>query len=237
MKLAARLQHPGVVPVYDAGLLAQRRAVPGDEAGAGPVAGARDPRRRHARRRLALLPQVIAAAEAVAYAHDQGIVHRDLKPSNILVGAFGETVVVDWGLAKDLGRARRRRRPAPPARGVRRLAASERAARRPVTPRPAPSSARRRTCRPSRRPARRRSARRRLCARRDPAPRARRNGAAAGDPARRCSSRGCRPICSRSSTRRWPPTPPALSDRVRARRRSQALLRRPARRRAPLLAR
>jgi serine/threonine protein kinase len=52
--------------------------------------------------RLALLPHVITAAEAVAYAHDQGIVHRDLKPINIVVGAFGETIVLDWGLAKDL---------------------------------------------------------------------------------------------------------------------------------------
>ena len=41
-------------------------------------------------------------AEALAYAHAQHIVHRDLKPSNVLIGAFGETVVIDWGLAKDL---------------------------------------------------------------------------------------------------------------------------------------
>ena len=88
VKLAARLQHPGVVPVYDAGLLAQRRAVPGHEAGAGPVARARHSRRRTLEDRLALLPHVLAAAEAVAYAHDQGIVHRDLKPANILVGAL-----------------------------------------------------------------------------------------------------------------------------------------------------
>src|SRR3982750_2015187 len=102
VKLAARLQHPGVVPVYDAGfwpsgepflvmklVLGQSlaRVIRDADTQAG---------------RLGLLPNVIAAAEAVAYAHDQGIVHRDLKPSNILVGAFGETVVVDWGLAKDL---------------------------------------------------------------------------------------------------------------------------------------
>jgi serine/threonine protein kinase len=52
--------------------------------------------------RMELLPSVIAAADAVAFAHANGIIHRDLTPANILLGDFGETVVIDWGLAKDL---------------------------------------------------------------------------------------------------------------------------------------
>jgi eukaryotic-like serine/threonine-protein kinase len=102
VKLAARLQHPGVVPVYDAGFWPSgqpflvMKLVLGQS-----LARVIKDADTHADR-LALLPQVIAAAEAMAYAHDQGIVHRDLKPNNILVGAFGETVVLDWGLAKDL---------------------------------------------------------------------------------------------------------------------------------------
>ena len=54
------------------------------------------------RARIALLPHAIAVADALAYAHSERIVHRDLKPSNVLIGPFGETVVIDWGLAKDL---------------------------------------------------------------------------------------------------------------------------------------
>src|SRR6185369_4521187 len=57
-------------------------------------------------RRLALrqlLKHFLDVCNAVAYAHSQGVIHRDLKPSNVLLGKFGETLLVDWGLAKYLG--------------------------------------------------------------------------------------------------------------------------------------
>ncbi len=97
--LTSRLDHPGVVTVYDAGRLPDGRAfysmrlVRGRTL-ADAVADAPDA---SARRRL--VRAVLAAAEAGAAAHDSGIVHRDLKPSNILLGPHGETQVADWGLA------------------------------------------------------------------------------------------------------------------------------------------
>ncbi len=102
MHLTARLQHPNIIPVYAGGrdpdgtpYLAMRM-VDGRT-----LADAIDARAT-LQRRLELLPHVLDACNAVAYAHSQHIVHRDIKPENVLIGAFGETVVIDWGLAKDL---------------------------------------------------------------------------------------------------------------------------------------
>src|SRR5205823_3692355 len=63
--------------------------------------------------RLGLLPHVLAIADAMAYAHGQRVIHRDLKPRNVVIGEFGETVVLDWGLAKDLDAADSVERSAP----------------------------------------------------------------------------------------------------------------------------
>lgn len=105
MALTARLQHPSIIPVYDAGLFPDggryfaMRLVEGQPLDK-TIEAALD-----MAARLALVPSLRRACEAVAYAHEQSVLHRDLKPANILIGPFGETVVLDWGLAKDLGEA------------------------------------------------------------------------------------------------------------------------------------
>ncbi len=104
--LTARLEHPGIVPVYAAGRAEDGRSwyamrlLPGRSL-AGAVAQAGD-----VSSRLRLVRHVLDAALAVAYAHGQGVIHRDLKPANILTGGFGETIVADWGLACTLEEAR-----------------------------------------------------------------------------------------------------------------------------------
>ncbi|HWO19353.1 MAG TPA: serine/threonine-protein kinase [Kofleriaceae bacterium] len=100
--ITARLQHPGIVPVYEAG-----RWPSGEPFFAMKLVSGRPLDRviadtRTLDERLALLPRIAAAADAIAYAHSHRVVHRDLKPANVLIGDFGETVVIDWGLAKDL---------------------------------------------------------------------------------------------------------------------------------------
>jgi len=102
-RITARLQHPGIVPVHDAGIWSNGQPYCAMKFIAGR--SLRDLLRDlhdDFEARLALLPKIAAVAEALAYAHDQGIVHRDIKPSNIMVGDFGETVIVDWGIALEL---------------------------------------------------------------------------------------------------------------------------------------
>ncbi|HEX7839113.1 MAG TPA: serine/threonine-protein kinase, partial [Kofleriaceae bacterium] len=99
--ITARLEHPGIVPVHEAG-----RWPNGDPYYVMKLVEGRTLKEligegKALRERLALLPHVIAVADAVGYAHSEGVIHRDLKPSNVIVGGFGETIVVDWGLARD----------------------------------------------------------------------------------------------------------------------------------------
>jgi eukaryotic-like serine/threonine-protein kinase len=100
--ITARLQHPSIVPVYDAGHREGRFAFYAMKLVAGRPLDEAIAEASTLAQRLALLPIVLAIADAMAYAHSERIIHRDLKPANVLVGRYGETVVIDWGLAKDL---------------------------------------------------------------------------------------------------------------------------------------
>ncbi|HEX8110947.1 MAG TPA: serine/threonine-protein kinase, partial [Kofleriaceae bacterium] len=105
VRLTAQLDHPGIVAVHDLARRPDGTLVCAQKLVRGDTLKARLQGCATLAERLALLPHVTDACQAVAYAHSRGIVHRDLKPSNIMVGAFGETVVLDWGLATQRGEA------------------------------------------------------------------------------------------------------------------------------------
>src|SRR5262249_42483401 len=106
-QVTGQLDHPGIVPVHELGIDSQGRLYFTMK-----LVEGRD--LRHVfelvfsgkegwsvTRALGVLQK---ACEAVAYAHRKGVIHRDLKPANVMVGSFGEVYVMDWGLARVLGR-------------------------------------------------------------------------------------------------------------------------------------
>jgi serine/threonine-protein kinase len=121
-EITGKLEHPGIVPVYSLGRDAEgkpyyaMRFIRGESLSAAI-------RRFHASRRAAaeakgraprspwgvefrqLLASFLDVCDAIDYAHSRGVLHRDLKPANIMLGSYGETLVVDWGLAKVIGNA------------------------------------------------------------------------------------------------------------------------------------
>jgi serine/threonine protein kinase len=98
-QILARLEHPGIVPVHDAGTLADGRVYYAMKL----VEGQRLDR---VVTSMSVLPDRLRVfqriCDAVAFAHARGILHRDLKPDNIMIGPFGEVLVMDWGIAKIL---------------------------------------------------------------------------------------------------------------------------------------
>jgi tetratricopeptide (TPR) repeat protein/tRNA A-37 threonylcarbamoyl transferase component Bud32 len=114
-EITGGLEHPGIVPVYGLGQYADGRPyyamrfIKGDslKQAIERFHQAEGPKRDPGERTLALrelLGRFVAVCNVVAYAHSRGVLHRDLKPDNVMLGPYGETLVVDWGLAKPVGR-------------------------------------------------------------------------------------------------------------------------------------
>src|SRR5262249_15301866 len=97
-KISARLAHPGIPPIHALGTLADGSPFLAMKLIAGQTL-AEAMKTADRPRPLQAFTQV---CQAIGFAHSRGIVHRDLKPANVMVGAFGEVQVMDWGIAKDL---------------------------------------------------------------------------------------------------------------------------------------
>jgi serine/threonine protein kinase/Flp pilus assembly protein TadD len=110
-QITGQLEHPGIVPIYDLGWQANGtpfyamklvRGVTYKKAIENCHALPRESPERHLAF-VRLLRQFVDICNALAFAHNRGVIHRDLKPQNVMLGDFGETLVLDWGLAKIIG--------------------------------------------------------------------------------------------------------------------------------------
>ncbi len=115
-EITGGLEHPGIVPVYGLGSHGNGRPyyamrfIRGDSLKEAIAAFHADEslEKDHGKRSLALrklLRRFVDVCNAIDYAHGRGVLHRDLKPANVIVGKYGETLVVDWGLAKPIGKS------------------------------------------------------------------------------------------------------------------------------------
>lgn len=112
-QVTGQLEHPGIVPIYDLGYQENgtpfyaMKLVRGTEMKEQIEELHKLPKNTAERHRafVKLLGQFVDVCNALAFAHQRGVLHRDLKPQNVMIGGFGETLVLDWGLAKLLGRS------------------------------------------------------------------------------------------------------------------------------------
>ena len=113
-EITGGLEHPGIVPVYGLGVYPDGRPyyamrfIRGDSLkDAIDQFHKADPASLNSGQRVvilrSLLRRFLEVCDAISYAHSRGMIHRDLKPANVMLGKYGETIVVDWGLAKVLG--------------------------------------------------------------------------------------------------------------------------------------
>lgn len=102
-KVTGQLEHPGIVPVYEIGRKPDGNHYYTMKLVRGMTLAQAIHDAGNLENRLRLLPHFRDICNAIAYSHSRGVIHRDLKPDNIMIGEFGETVVLDWGLAKVRG--------------------------------------------------------------------------------------------------------------------------------------
>jgi WD40 repeat protein len=113
-RVTGQLEHPNIVPVYELGRRADGTLYYAMKLVRGRTLAEALRGCESLKDRLGLLSHYVDLCQAIAYAHSRGVIHRDIKPDNVMLGEFGETVVLDWGLAKARGqedlRARELRR-------------------------------------------------------------------------------------------------------------------------------